>query len=76
MCNDNNKQSLKNKIFTLSGCATGIDTDIPDAYGHDMNFYQDVMQQIKANVDQVIARYVISNQWCKSGVKNLRKNRF
>ena len=31
MCN--NKDVLKNKIYTLIKCGTGVDGDVPDAFG-------------------------------------------
>ncbi|KEI35035.1 hypothetical protein FRA_41c09280 [Francisella sp. W12-1067] len=60
MCND--KDQLKAKIYTLIGCATGADGDIPDAYGQNKEFYIDVRNQITQNIDEIIPTYIKTGQ--------------
>lgn len=62
MCN--NKDALKNKIFTLIKCATGADGDVADAFGQDKPFYEKVLKTITSNIDQAVANYKATSQWC------------
>lgn len=62
MCN--NKDALKNKIVTLIKCATGTDGDVADAFGQDLPFYENVLKTITSNVDQAVANYKATQQWC------------
>jgi protein-tyrosine-phosphatase len=62
MCSNIN--NIEAKIHTLTGCATGVDSDIADPYGQDMSIYIQVRNQIINNVDLVMKHYAQSRVWC------------
>ena len=63
MCN--NKDVLKNKIYTLIKCGTGVDGDVPDAFGQERPVYQQVLGLITSNIDKMAANYKITKKWCE-----------
>lgn len=59
------KDQLKSKIHTLIGCATGVDGDIPDAYGQDEAFYIETRNQIIKNIKPIMNSYQDTGKWCQ-----------
>lgn len=60
-----NKAQLKAKIHTLIGCTTGVDADVEDAYGKDMQFYQQTLTIIQNNIDAIAKNYKQTGNWCR-----------
>lgn len=48
-----------NKIWMLSECANGIESDVNDMYGHDLDFYQQTSKKI-ADYIQLIQEHTFS----------------
>ncbi len=43
-------------VLMLSECADGTQTDVPDAYGHDVDYYRMVRDQIKGYIQEIYDR--------------------
>lgn len=48
--------TAKDKIFTLAEYATGTDSEIPDAYGKPMDFYEMVFAKLDTYLTQALLK--------------------
>ena len=61
-----NKLLLTQKIYTLTECATGNNTDIADAFGKDKKFYERTQNTIAKYTDMIMQNYKTTGKFCKT----------